>query len=51
MYKVHTIGDCYVVMSIVEKEERNYLKECLNVMKFAIDMIEVIKAVNEKYGS
>ena len=49
VYKVHTIGDCYVVMSIVQKEDRNYMKECLNVLKFAIDMISVIQNVNQEY--
>jgi class 3 adenylate cyclase len=50
-YKVHTIGDCYVVMSFTGKvpfSERNYKEEAKNVCKMGEAMIEIIKRVREK---
>mmetsp|Transcript_34670 Transcript_34670/g.6244 ORF Transcript_34670/g.6244 Transcript_34670/m.6244 type:complete len:97 (+) Transcript_34670:46-336(+) len=32
VYKVHTIGDCYVVMSYRHEPNRNYAYECLDVI-------------------
>jgi class 3 adenylate cyclase len=49
-YKVHTIGDCYVVMSFTGKvplSERNYREEAKNVVKMGESMIEIIKKVRE----
>ena len=46
IYKVHTIGDCYVAMSYSETEERNLASETLNVYNFAKEMIESINDVN-----
>ncbi|OMJ78300.1 hypothetical protein SteCoe_21934 [Stentor coeruleus] len=51
VYKVHTIGDCYVVMGHVRRQKRDPSKECLNVMKMAYRMIEVIKEENVKHSS
>ncbi|OMJ73757.1 hypothetical protein SteCoe_27502 [Stentor coeruleus] len=51
VYKVHTIGDCYVVMGHVGRQKRDPSKECLNVMKMAYRMIEVIKEENVKHSS
>jgi phospholipid-transporting ATPase len=51
VYKVHTIGDCYVVMGDVGKKKRDPSKECLNVMKTAYRMIEIIKEENYKHNS
>ena len=51
VYKVHTIGDCYVVMGDTGKRNRDYSKECVNVMKMAYQMIEVIKEENMKHAS
>lgn len=51
IYKVHTIGDCYVVMGDVGKKHRRPAKECINVMKMAYRMIEVINEENVKHGS
>lgn len=50
VYKVHTIGDCYVAMGYRENN-RNPQKECINMVKFAQSMIEIIEEVNYKYGS
>ena len=47
-YKVHTIGDCYVVLSFTGKipiHERNYVEEARNVIKMGEKMIQIIKEV------
>ena len=51
VYKVHTIGDCYVVMGDVGGRRRDPSKECLNVLKMATCMIDVIKEENIKHNS
>ena len=53
VYKVHTIGDCYVVMGFaaLDVAMREPGQECLNTVKMAFDMIDVINAVNEENGS
>jgi len=48
VYKLYTIGDCYVAISITEKENRNIYEEAKNVVLFAFSMLEVITAVREK---
>ena len=51
VYKVHTIGDCYVVMSFTGKvplNERNYKEEAKNVVKMGECMIETIRQVRQK---
>lgn len=30
VYKLYTIGDCYVVMGLVNIKDRNYVKEAMN---------------------
>jgi magnesium-transporting ATPase (P-type)/class 3 adenylate cyclase len=50
VYKVHTIGDCYVVMSFTGKvpmNERNYKEEAKNVITMGESMIETIKTVRK----
>ena len=53
VYKVHTIGDCYVVMGFAASDTtlRNPGQECLNTVKMAFDMIDVINAVNKENNS
>jgi hypothetical protein len=49
-YKVHTIGDCYVVMSFTGKipmHERNFVEEAKNVLKMGQKMIEHIDEVRK----
>jgi hypothetical protein len=51
VYKVHTIGDCYVVIGFTGKvpmNERNYKEEANNVVKMGESMIETIQRVREK---
>ena len=51
VYKVHTIGDCYVVMGLMHMEGRDISQECLNVVNMGKSMIKVIKDINEENGS
>ena len=46
VYKVHTIGDCYVVLGDTSFE-RDPVETCKNVLEFAEDMIAVIEEVNQ----
>lgn len=51
VYKVHTIGDCYVAMGFTGKismNERNYYEEAKNVCKMGESMIKIIKEVRKK---
>jgi class 3 adenylate cyclase len=51
VYKVHTIGDCYVVMGLMAQDERDPAVECYNVVCMARSMIQVIKDINLENGS
>jgi class 3 adenylate cyclase len=48
VYKVHTIGDCYVVLGLSDQEEtrRDYATECENVVNLSMDMVRSIKQLN-----
>jgi class 3 adenylate cyclase len=49
LYKVYTIGDCYVVMSFVDKNNRlPPEKECVAVVELGFKMIEIIARVREE---
>ena len=50
VYKVHTIGDCYVAMSYIDYINRNPAKEAVNMIKFANSLIKVIEETNLKCG-
>lgn len=50
VYKVHTIGDCYVAMGFTGQANRNHLQECLNIIEFAQQTIDIIKMVNLENG-
>ncbi|CAG9334360.1 unnamed protein product [Blepharisma stoltei] len=51
VYKVHTIGDCYVVMGYTGTERRDPTNECMNVISMAQDMIRIIHQINEECSS
>lgn len=51
VYKVHTIGDCYVVMGYLESKVRNPVEECFNVTNMALSMIATIDRINLEVGS
>ena len=51
VYKVHTIGDCYVVMGFngkVSMNERNFYDEAKNVCKMGEEMINIIRDVRKR---
>ena len=48
VYKLYTIGDCYVVLGIIDAEERDYEREALNVVNMGFQMIEKIKEVKKR---
>jgi class 3 adenylate cyclase len=45
VYKVYTIGDCYVVMGFTNALKRNPVEEAKNVVKMGLSMIEIIRNV------
>lgn len=49
VYKVHTIGDCYVAMGYHGIEARNPTEECQNMINFAYSMLEIIAKVRVKH--
>ena len=51
LYKVYTIGDCYVVMSFLDLNDRlSPQRECLNVVELGFKMIEIIARVRKEIG-
>lgn len=49
LYKVYTIGDCYVVMSFLDKNYRNSPeRECISVVELGFKMIEIIAQVRKE---
>ena len=50
VYKVHTIGDCYVAMGYVNDKNRNPAKEAVNLINFASSIIGEIEKTNLKCG-
>ncbi|CAG9312072.1 unnamed protein product [Blepharisma stoltei] len=48
VYKVHTIGDCYVAIGLMGNDNRDPANECLNMINFAQSLQEIIGIVNEE---
>jgi class 3 adenylate cyclase len=51
VYKVHTIGDCYVAMGYTGSKSRNENVECYKLAKFALALVDIIKEKNEINGT
>jgi class 3 adenylate cyclase len=51
VYKVHTIGDCYVVMNDTSLSQLSPADECRNMVEFGFAMLEAIRAINEEHQS
>jgi class 3 adenylate cyclase len=49
VYKVHTIGDCYVAMGYHGAANRNPVKECENLVNFAYSLLSIIKEVSKEH--
>jgi phospholipid-translocating ATPase len=43
LFKLYTIGDCYVSMSCRDARERNPEKEAMNTVLFAFGLIQIIQ--------
>lgn len=50
VYKVHTIGDCYVAMGYKGDIRRNPANESFNILNFANSLINVIAEFNDKFN-
>lgn len=50
VYKVHTIGDCYVSLGYTGSKVRSISAECYNLARFALQLVKTIEEVNEKHG-
>jgi class 3 adenylate cyclase len=49
LYKVYTIGDCYVVMGFLDKNNRKTPQEEANdVLQFAISLLTIIDKVRKQ---
>lgn len=51
VYKMYTIGDCYVVLGLNQTYNRTdevIAKECNNVVKMGLKMLEIIEDVRKK---
>lgn len=48
VYKVYTIGDCYVVMGFTDKDKRNPGVEANNVVQMALSMIDIIRETRKE---
>ena len=48
MYKVYTIGDCYVVLGFIDSANRKPELEALNTVKLGLEMVEIINDVRKR---
>ena len=49
LYKVYTIGDCYVALGFLNKENRlSPVQEAYKVVQFAFKMVSIIKKVRKE---
>lgn len=48
VYKVYTIGDCYVVLGFINALNRNPVREAVNVINMGLSMIDIIRKTREK---
>ncbi|CAD8127987.1 unnamed protein product [Paramecium sonneborni] len=47
VYKLYTIGDCYVVMGMLDAKDRNIAQEAKNTVELGFEMISIIKRVRD----
>lgn len=48
VYKLYTIGDCYVVLGLIDAEDRDPEKEAFNVLNMGFQMCEIINDVKKR---
>jgi phospholipid-translocating ATPase len=49
VYKVHTIGDCYVILGfsdLGDESKRDVVQECTNMINMGLSMIKTIRRIN-----
>lgn len=51
LYKLYTIGDCYVSISLIEPTNRDIYLEAYNTVIFGFEMINVINDVRKRESS
>lgn len=47
VYKVYTIGDCYVVLGFTNCYQRDFLQQAKNVVNMGLAMVETIQRVRQ----
>ncbi|CAK86218.1 unnamed protein product (macronuclear) [Paramecium tetraurelia] len=47
VYKLYTIGDCYVCMGIIDANNRDPVGEAINMVLFGLKMIQIIQQINK----
>ena len=47
VYKLYTIGDCYVVMSLVDVDNRNVIQEAKNVVSLGLAMLKIVNEIKK----
>lgn len=50
VYKLYTIGDCYVVVGVNNYHDRNPVAEARNVIEMGFHMIDIIQEVRDSIG-
>lgn len=50
VFKLYTIGDCYVVMGVENASKRDYIQEAENVVNMATSMIDEIIRVRKEFS-
>jgi len=48
LYKVYTIGDCYVALSFYDKSRRDKQQEVKNMVNMALAMLQIIREVRQE---
>ena len=48
VYKVYTIGDCYVAMGMINASKREPIIEARNIINMGLSMIQIIRQVREE---
>lgn len=50
VFKLYTIGDCYVVMGVENVSKRDYVQEAENVVSMASAMLDEIKRIRKDFS-
>lgn len=48
VFKLYTIGDCYVVIGLVNNKDRDHSEEAKNVLLMGFSMIDTIKEISSR---